>query len=82
MSAALLIAALIAGKITLSALGVADWALLAQAGFTAARLAVVVGKKIEKDFPRGSPGGRDANAPPLLLCFQGAPSAQAARFCN
>lgn len=63
MSAVLLIAALIAGKVGLAALTAADWAILAQAGFTAARIVVLVGAKIEKDvaahrrLPSAAEGG-------------------------
>jgi len=86
VSAALLIAALIAGKVGLAALTAADWTILAQAGFTAARIVILIGAKVERDVaahrqaPRNLPKLSEATPAPIL-CFRGAPSAQAARFC-
>lgn len=88
ISAAVLIAGLIAGKIALASLTVADIATLAGAGISVAKIVALVGQGVEQGFKRKPVGARGARlsagaggSPAQILCFRGAPSAQAARFC-
>lgn len=92
LSAALLIAGLVAGKIAIASLGVAGWATLASAGFTVAQVAgKVVVYELHKhpvgalDRPRsrstfrlGTPQVVEASRG---LCFTGAPSGWSAHPC-
>jgi len=73
-----LIHGLLAGTIAVSSLSIMQMATLADAGVTA----VKIGRKvvmIERDLKRHRTRGPSA---PATLCFQGAPSGLAARFCD
>ena len=88
LSAGLLIAALVAGKIGLAALTAADWTILAKAGFTAARVVIMVGAKVERDvhaYKLAHPANKievgRSTVPTPHLCFRGAPSGWSAQVC-
>ncbi len=84
MTAILLIAGLVAGKIALASLGIPEILTLASAGFTVAQVGVKVGQRLAKSprfhrLPRGGVLIEMEREP--RLCFQGAPSGWAARVC-